>query len=274
LKADYHIHTKYCGHAKGTVREYVLAAIQLRLDEICFTDHLYRYYLTPETRKEHWDWCMQEKDLDTYVAEVEQAQREFPEISIKLGIEADYIEGHEAGLEKILGMYSFDHVLASIHCLTQLGLDHIIEYRSTDPWTVYKLFYEAMTSAAKSGLFTGMGHPDFIWRYFPWPHDNEEALSEIIDTFIRAVAEKKGMSMEANSNAVIWMRGKTELERNYFSAFFSKVAKHKVPVVIGSDSHRPLNLTAGFGEMIEILKDLGIKKKALYNKKKLRLKKL
>ena len=38
--ADYHIHTKRCGHAIGEMEEYVKNAIRKGLREIGFSDHL------------------------------------------------------------------------------------------------------------------------------------------------------------------------------------------------------------------------------------------
>ena len=37
--ADYHIHTSFCNHANGTMKEYVKYAITAGLNEIGFSDH-------------------------------------------------------------------------------------------------------------------------------------------------------------------------------------------------------------------------------------------
>ena len=37
---DYHIHTRLCNHAKGTMEEYIQSAVAKGLREICFLDHL------------------------------------------------------------------------------------------------------------------------------------------------------------------------------------------------------------------------------------------
>jgi HisJ family histidinol phosphate phosphatase len=37
--ADYHIHTTFCNHANGTMRQYVKQAISVGLREMGFSDH-------------------------------------------------------------------------------------------------------------------------------------------------------------------------------------------------------------------------------------------
>lgn len=271
MKADYHIHTRYCGHAKGSVREYVRAALQLGMEEICFADHLHRYYLTPEERETYWDWGMPEDLLEKYVAEVLQAREDFPEIRIRLGVEADYVEGHEQELERILNQYPFDHVLASIHCHPQIGWMHITDAKAILPPIVYDLFFDALTRAAKTGLFTCAAHPDFIWRYFPWPEEGKEDILKRMDEFVAAVAENGNMSVEANSNAVMWMMSRVGEERDLFEVLFRMVVAHKAPITLGSDAHRPLHLAGSFGQTISILESLGIKKMAVFKERKMKM---
>ena len=37
---DYHMHTHFSGDSEANPREHVLKAIEMNLDEICFTDHV------------------------------------------------------------------------------------------------------------------------------------------------------------------------------------------------------------------------------------------
>ena len=36
---DYHMHTHFSGDSEANPREHVLKAIEMNIDEICFTDH-------------------------------------------------------------------------------------------------------------------------------------------------------------------------------------------------------------------------------------------
>ncbi len=264
-KADFHIHTSYCRHAKGTVDDYVRSAIQLGMDEICITDHLHRYYLTPEENKKYWSWGMYEEDLEKYINDILKAQKEYPEIKIRMGIEADYIEGKERELEKATKIYPFDHILGSIHCLPQLGWKHMAEYKEVNSIAMYSMFFDALSKASKTGLFTCMAHPDFVWRYFPLP-ERYESIFEKMEQFVSTVAQNKDISIEANASAISWMADKGGIERDLFKILFSMVKKYKVPVTLGSDAHRPLAIASNFGAMISKLSDIGIKKMTIFDK--------
>lgn len=274
MRADYHIHTAYCGHARGKVDEYVRAAIQLQMDEICFSDHLFRYYLDPQERKKYWDWCMPEEVFDSYIEDVLLAQKMYPEIKIRLGIEADYIPGKETELEKVLKRGPFDHVIGSIHCIPEFGWSHFVEYKGLDTMETYRLFFKHLVKAAETDLFTSIGHPDFIWRYFPWPEDHREDILSLMEELIDAAAKNKKISIEANANTVLWIAANNPEGIEYFDLFFKRVRKKNVPVTLGSDCHKPLGLAAGFGEMIDMLKCLGFKKSAIFRKKKMKMIKL
>lgn len=270
IKADQHIHTRYCGHAKGEIVDFVRAALQIGMHRICFTDHLYRYYLSPEDRKAHWDWGIPEQAMDQYVNDILKAQKEYPEIEIRIGIEADYVEGREAELEKALSSYPFDYVIASIHCLPELGWEHIVEYKALSSLEMFERYYGALAKAGATGLFGGLGHPDFVWRYFRWPVEESDRAWCVAEDFLSKIAGHKEVCIEANSNAVIWMQDKTGEEKNLFEKFFKEVAKKKIPVIMGSDAHRPLLIANAFGEMIELLSAAGIKEAALFDKRKMK----
>src|SRR5262245_13125501 len=94
---DYHVHTFRCGHAGGDSRDFVLRAIEKGLLEMAFTDHIPLYFLPPADRDPRL--AMKEEDLDDYLHEVEALRRELgSRIPIRLGLEADYAEGHEETL--------------------------------------------------------------------------------------------------------------------------------------------------------------------------------
>ena len=44
MLTDYHTHTYRCGHAIGTMNQYIEAAIAKGIEEIGLSDHLYLYY--------------------------------------------------------------------------------------------------------------------------------------------------------------------------------------------------------------------------------------
>jgi histidinol-phosphatase (PHP family) len=111
---DYHVHTFRCGHAGGASRDFVLRAVERGLGEIGFTDHIPLYFLTPEARDPRL--AMREDQLDGYLDEVAALRHEFRDrIPVRLGLEADYAEGHEDELAPWLERAEWDLVLGSVH---------------------------------------------------------------------------------------------------------------------------------------------------------------
>ena len=89
LPADYHTHTPLCRHAKGEPTELAAQAIRVGLQEMGFSDH------NPMPEDDFDDWRMLAKELDGYVAKVEQARQDHPTLKIKLALEVDYVPGYE-----------------------------------------------------------------------------------------------------------------------------------------------------------------------------------
>jgi histidinol-phosphatase (PHP family) len=76
LPADYHTHTPLCRHATSEPTELAAQAVRLGLNELGFSDH------APMPRDDFDNWRMRAADLDQYVARVEQARRDHPNLVI------------------------------------------------------------------------------------------------------------------------------------------------------------------------------------------------
>jgi histidinol-phosphatase (PHP family) len=259
MLADYHVHTPYCGHARGKVIEYVRAAVSLGLSEIGFADHLGRYYLTPTQRRRYWDWGMEERTVARYVAELLELREMFrDQIRIRIGLEVDYVEGAEDLLEPIINRFPLDYLLCSVHCIPQFGWKHLASYSKTcDTAVIYKEYFRVARSALRSGLFHSLAHPDFIWRYMGWPRsDAAMPLREIAETV--AVAGETGRCIEINANGYLWSRANESEGLDPFDALIDQCHRLKVPVSIGSDAHEPAMVGKLFTELIAALKKKGI----------------
>src|SRR5262249_40019155 len=111
---DYHVHTFRCGHAGGGSRGFVRRAIERGLSEMGFTDHIPLYFI-PEGGRDP-QLALGDIPVDDYLQEVESLRREFSSlIPIRLGLEADYAEGHEEALAGWLARADWDLVLGSVH---------------------------------------------------------------------------------------------------------------------------------------------------------------
>jgi histidinol-phosphatase (PHP family) len=253
MLADYHVHTPYCGHAKGKIIQYIENAIQFGFQEIGFADHLGRYYLSQTQKKRYWDWGMNEKDIFRYISELSDLKEIYADqITIKTGLEIDYIEGAEELLLRILDQISIDFSICSIHCLPRFSWEHLSEYNGKDTRSVYKEYFHQARSAVKSGLFSSLGHLDYIWRYIAFPEEKHDELVDEINNTINAALQSH-TCLEVNANGYLWSRANKDSRYNLFEIFLELISKNHAPITIGSDAHDPSMVGKSFPNLIKLL---------------------
>lgn len=256
LLTDYHVHTKRCGHATGEIRSYVDRAIALGLKEICFTDHLPLLHTIDRTLTMSWD------DFPFYMADIDLMRQEYTEIKIKCGIEVDYLQRREAELESILSEYDFDFVLGSVHFVDGWGIDdrrYIDNYNNYDIDDLYRRYFTTLRSAAASGLFDALAHPDLIKKYNFRPRgDLRATYRETADAI--AAAE---IAVEVSS------AGLRKPAKEIYPAqdFLNICASKKIPVTVGSDAHHPEEVGMDFDEVLRSLLAAGYSEVAIFTKR-------
>src|SRR5512143_1597471 len=170
---DYHVHPDFSHDAHGSVDEFCARAVQIGLDEICFTTH---YEPDPaRTRIEHVrvngvvqpvvsDWA------DAYVAALWAAAARFKGLVVLAGVEVGYEPGLEGVISDFLSRYPFDFVLGSVHCLGHIAItagDEMERFRSEllplGPESFADSYFRSLRAAAGTQLFDSLGHLD-IYR--------------------------------------------------------------------------------------------------------------
>lgn len=261
MLVDYHIHTFRCGHAVGTVEEVVAAARRKGLKEIGFSEHLPMYWLPEEKRNP--EFSMPWPDLEIHISEVRQARAANPDLSIKLGIEADYIPGHEEDLRKILSSLPLDYVLGSVHFLGEWAFDdpdRIEEYKNHNIQDLYRRYFHHVQQAAMTGLFDILSHPDLIKKFGFRPD------GPITDLYRETVLVMKEHDVCADVNVAGWRYPCAEL---YPSPEFLKLClEHGVPVTLGSDAHKPEQVGEGLDRAAALLKEIGFRQVATFSQRK------
>jgi histidinol-phosphatase (PHP family) len=265
--ADYHVHTPYCGHAQGKTIDYIESAMRAGISEIGFSDHLGRYYLGKAQKKRYWDWGMRERDIARYFSELLDLRDAYDgRITIRIGLEVDYIEGAEHLLEEIVSHYPFDFLLGSIHCLPAFGWRHVSEYSKTNPAQVYESYFDTVLSAIRSGMFQSLAHLDFIWRYVSWPDAPEELLTQYISDVVKASAGS-ATAIEVNANGFLWSQINDGREYDLFCILLDFIKKHRPGITLGSDAHTPELVGKAFHPIIGLLKKRGIDTVTLFDQK-------
>ncbi|MEG6521877.1 histidinol-phosphatase [Desulfotomaculum sp. 1211_IL3151] len=257
MKIDYHIHTFRCGHAVGTVAEYVAAARGKGFVEFGFSEHLPLYWLPKEKREP--GFAPLDEELPIYIAEVQQTGRENPDLSIKLGIEADFIPGQEQKLKNILLDLPLDYAFGSVHFLDDWAFDDpakIEEYKKHDIYELYRKYFHHVQLAAASGLFDIIGHPDLIKKFGFRP---KVPIDNLYQQTVKVIKEN---NLCVDVNTAGWRYPCAEL---YPSPDFLKLCyEYEVPITLGSDAHRPEQVGDGLDQAIAILKEIGYRQVATF----------
>jgi histidinol-phosphatase (PHP family) len=247
LPADYHMHTPLCRHAVGEPVEYARHALEIGLKEIGFTDH------SPMERDDFDDWRMLDRQLDEYVAKVRLAQQTFPALTIRLGLEVDYLPGQEGWIRQLAARHPWDYFIGSVHYVSDSwDIDNpakLPEWRKRDAFEVWSAYFKRLAQAAKSGLFQIIGHADLPKKFGIRPAQDCRPLYE---DFIRAVSEA-GCAIELNTAGL-----RKDCREIYPCPELLQLARrHDVPITFGSDAHAPAEVGMNFTEAVALARSVG-----------------
>lgn len=252
---DYHIHTKLCGHAIGEAEEYVQYAISRGVKEMGFSDHM------PTVVDRGAGLAMSSNELPIYIDTVLTLQSKYPEINIKLGIEADYFPGYEDRLREIIERYTFDYVIGSVHFIDEWGFDNINQidqWREKDIDRVYRSYYELLRQSADSGLFDIVGHSDLVKKFGQRP--TEDMTDEI--EYTAQVFSKHKLVCEVNTSGL-----RMPVSEIYPSLRILKIyKKYDIPIIFGSDAHKPDEVARDYHSAYKMAAEAGYDEEAIFCK--------
>lgn len=260
---DYHTHNERCGHAEGCLREYVEMAIKYGLSEIGLSDHMPVIHIPRENLLPGLG--MELNELEGYVKEVLDLKSEYKkDISVKLGLEADYVKNFEESTEKILTSYPFDYIIGSVHFL---GEWDISDSRQLDGWkrssvdNIYSEYYNAVREAALTGLFDIVGHFDVIKKFGYLPK-NKENIDIAINNTLQVIKECD-MVMEVNVSGLHLAINETYPA----SSIIKKAVDLGIDFTVGSDAHRPEHVHRSIALGRKILSGFGVKEIMTFDKR-------
>lgn len=263
MHIDYHTHHERCGHAIGKLEEYVQRGIELGLEQLGLSDHLPLIHVDPAAY--YPEMAMPLTELPRYVEECLMLKARYRGIiDLKVGLEADYIEGYEEVIRDLLAAYPWDYLIGSVHFL---GEWDITDFRQVQGWEgkdvleVYRRYYDAVSKSATSGLYDIIGHIDVIKR-FGYVPDTEEGLAEVRELELGALKKIaiSGMAMELNAS------GLTKPCKEMFPAshVLKKALELGIPLTLGSDAHDPAKLGEGLPEARRQLWETGFRELAVF----------
>jgi histidinol-phosphatase (PHP family) len=247
LPADYHMHTPLCRHATGEPVDYAKQAIAAGLTEIGFSDH-------SPMREDNFDnWRMNFGQLDEYVEKVRKAQRDFPQLTIRLALEADYLPGHEEWIRELAARHPWDYFIGSVHYISdRWDIDNpakISQWKNRDRFEVWSDYFGRLKKAAESKLFEIIGHVDLPKKF---GHKAGRDCTSLYEKFLDS-ARKSGCAIELNTAGL-----RKDCREIYPSREILELAFQKgVPITFGSDAHAPEEVGGGFDDAVQLAHSVG-----------------
>lgn len=266
IPVDNHLHTRLCGHATGEISEYLDSAARQGIKEVGFCDHLPLYFLPPG--KLILDYAMDECDLPRYISMIKNHALN-SQVEVKLGIEADFVPGHEERLKKLLASYRFDFITGSVHFIDGWGFDNpaeLGEYGRRDIDRVYEQYFCLIQQAALTGFFDIMAHPDLVKKFKYLPARNLRPL--YVET--ARVFKTAGVCVEVNTAGLRYPAKEIYPAPELLEVFF----RHGLPVTLGSDAHRPEDVGSGLQEAMELIKKTGYREIATFSGRQIKFVKI
>jgi histidinol-phosphatase (PHP family) len=260
---DYHVHTYRCGHAGGASRDFVVRALELGLSEIGFTDHIPLYFLPPEARDPKL--AMREDQFDEYVREVEAVREQFAgRIAVRLGLEADYAEGHEAELSRWLARADWDLVLGSVHWVRGDWIDDPgrspARFEREGAEALYDEYYRLLSGAARTGFFDVLTHFDL-----PKKHGHRPRAPRIeAEEAALAAARLAGCAVEISSAGL----RKAVAEAYPEPRLLERLVDLGIPVTFSSDAHAPAEVGWGYDRTVALARAAGVREFVTFEKRK------
>ncbi len=261
--ADLHTHTFRCGHALGHEEEYVEKAVALGLAAVAITDHIPFYWLPPQAHDP--TLAMASEELPSYVESVLALKEKYRgTVEVLLGIEADYVEGHEEKLADLLERYPFDVVLGSVHWLDGLWVDapsslRLYQQGADQVEAIWEKYWQKLEKAIRTGLFDIMAHLDLPKKFGFFP---EKPFTDLESRVLEALAVT-GTAVEVSTAG----RRKPVGEDYPSPALLHRLVAAGVPFVLSSDAHAPEEVGFGFQEAVSRLLAFGVRETLLFRQR-------
>lgn len=248
---DYHSHHRRCGHAAGEMADYIEAALRAGMAEFGVSDHGPAYFLPGDHALPGTQMALSE--LPRYVAEAQSLKQRYDgRIAVKVGVEADFIEGMEDTLAAILAAHPFDYALGSVHYVAGASIFKRDRWRYDDPEAVYTEYYRLVARAAGSGMFDILSHLTAVEAYGPPLFDD---LADRLYPPVADAVARSGCAVEVNTSGYRKMGGGDPFPNRKMLAL---LVERGVPLTFGSDCHTPSEVGFGHARVLALLDSLSV----------------
>lgn len=273
---DYHVHSEFSNDSIYDMEECVKHAIDINLDEICFTDHV-DYGVKKDWEEGNIIYSNNEKayvknaplanvDYEKYFEKINYLKNKYTDkIIIKTGLEFG-MQTHTIGkFQKLYNRYLFDFIILSCHQIDDKGIWTGDFQKGKTRKQYYERYYQEIFNIIKQYKdYSVLGHLDLIVRYDklgPLPFaEIKDIVTEILKTVI---TDNKGI--ELNTSYHRYNLSDSQPSKEILKLY--KELGGKI-ITIGSDSHKEEHLGAYIKEGLNLLKEIGFEYYCTYDNMK------
>ena len=277
MRVDYHVHTEFSDDSDYAMEQVIKDAITMKLDEICFTDHV-DYGV-----KKDWDepgGMIYRKGGGGEPDKMPVANVDYPiyyetfkdlsalynkDITLKLGLEFGMQAHTIEQYEKLFARYPFDFIILSVHEVEDKEFWNQEFQQGRTQQEYNERYYEELLYLVQNyHNYSVLGHMDLITRYDKAGTYPFEKLKPLLTEILRTViADGKGIEINTSSHRY----GLTDLTPSRDILKLYRELGGRI-LTIGSDSHKPEHLGAYIDETKQELKMLGFKEFCTFDKMK------
>ena len=246
--ANYHTHSRWCGHAVGEIEDYIRTALSEGFEELAVTEHV-PHRGDPDRHRMPW------ADFLPFNRALNRAIEEYGDrISLLKGFECEYMPERMDDYRMFREEYGYGIMILGHH---NVGPDHsIFMFARNKPDYAVRMYADEVCEGLETGFFDFLAHPELLlMNYAPgFDKESERSLRQIY-----ACCEKLHIPVEINGAGYV-------SGRPYPSAEALEMSKeYDLTYIINMDAHDPELLTKPYYSQVEAFASrLGIDPVARY----------
>lgn len=270
-KFNHHTHTTY-SDGKAEMEYFVEEAVKQKFELLGFSEHSPLPFLN--------GFSIKENQIQNYVEDIAYYQKKYPEIKLYKSLEFDFIPGVSSDFQAISKRYQLDYAIGGVH-LVKSDMDDQLWFIDGPLVETYNdgleylfggnikkavgAYFNQLNTMTDTQYFQVIAHMDKIKM-----HNKNRYFNESEKWYIGHIDESLQLIKEKNIIVEVNTRGKYKKRSDSFfpdRKVLRKIRKMNIPVTVSSDAHKPGEISSGFNEAYELLKQEGFKEIMKFNGK-------
>lgn len=258
--ADYHTHSSFSSDSDTPMEENIKKAISLDLKEIAATDHMDFAYPDPD-----YPFLF---DYESYSKEIHRLREKYGDkIKILKGVEIGIQNHVMPQIKELVKNNQYDFIIGSTH-VVQDGLDLCVNdfFEGKEQQQAYEEYFEeVLYNVEHYDFFNVYGHIDFVNRYGNYQNKQIDyaRMAPITDKIFKTLIEKE-KGIEINTSGFRYGVGSPHPAFELIKRYHDLGGKI---ITVGSDTHKPEQMTYKFDIAYKMLKEAGFEYITVFDNK-------